>query len=201
MNDWHTFVTQTRLVTDQSGHTYSYLVPPSWKTELQLWDVFQELQLPHDLDSYLHSLDLVCAVVGIVLGIPRSVVENEFDFETVERVFEEVWSYINPAEIIEEEKSKTASTVSVSKDSEFNLANVLAMFGVECGYLPSDVLDMPRRQVIALAEAVSKYVSQKLKFQAAIHGAEVDGEAEPAQIDNEDYWRSLAAKGLPVEVL
>lgn len=199
MNDWHTFVTQTRLVVGQSGRTYSYSIPPSWKIELQLWDIFQELQLPHDLDSYLHSLDLVCAVVGAVLGIPSSEVENEFDFETVEHVFEEVWSYINPTEIIEAEKARP-DLDKTSHGVEFNLANVLAMFGVECGYLPSDVLDMPRRQVIALAEAVSKYVSQKLKFQAAIHGAEVDSEAEPAQIDNENYWQSLAAKGLPVEV-
>jgi len=202
MDDWRDFVVQVRRVQDLKGREHSFTVPPSWKTELQFWELFESFSASTStLQDHLSNFDLVAAAVALVLGISLERVDD-FSSEQIEGVFNEVFTHIipNPTDVevaVTQQKGK-------KKGQEFSLSDALAMFGSECGWLPADILEMPRKQVFLLAEAVTQYVAQKMKFQAAIHGADIEGGGAgtpgKAQIDSEEYWMNLQSQGLPVEV-
>jgi hypothetical protein len=202
MDDWQTFIIQTRRVVDSNGREFFYRVPPAWRIELQLWDLFKDIVEPNNVESYLNNYDLICKSVALLLETFPEIVEESFVSDEIERIFHEVWEFILPNP--EDLKQSPKSSGGKKGEEESSMRYALSMLGVECGFLPEDVLNMPRQQVLLLTEAISQYISQKMKFQAAIHGADIEGggagTSNTAQIDSEEYWTNLKAQGLPIEV-
>lgn len=199
-NEWKNYIVQTRWVTDSSGKEHFYQIPPSWKLELLIWDIFTDLDDPsQDLSSLINNYDYALQAVSLILDLKPEVIEESFTIDVIMAVFSEVWDCIAPTE----EEVKGIITTKIGKVSdEFTMDQCLAMFAVECGWEPARVLEMPKMQVVPLTEAISDYVAQRMRFQAAIHGVDVDEGAKDAvstQIEDEGYWRDLS-KELPVEV-
>ena len=200
MDDWQDFIVHTRRIKNLTGREFTYKIPPSWKTELLLWEYFKEFSSSFTLQDYLANFEHMVAAVALILDVSPEEVEN-FSSEQIELIFSGAWDHIIPD--VEEVGKVSAPLKQKAAEQDATMAGALAMFGVECGWLPRDVLEMPRKQVLALASNVTHYVAQKMKFQAAIHGAEIEGGAgkpDMTQIDSESYWRDLQSKGLPVEV-
>lgn len=197
-NEWKNYIVQTRWVTDSSGKEHSYQIPPSWKLELLIWDIFNALDSTQDLPSTLDNYTQAIIAVSLVLDMKAEDIEELFTIEEIMDIFGQIWDCIAPTaeEVLEVAKMEEKTKV------DFSIDQALAMFAVECGWAPDRVLDMPKRQVVPLAEAISEYVSQRMKFTAAIHGVDVDEGAKAdvtTQIEDEKYWRDLA-KEIPVEV-
>lgn len=197
-NEWKDYIVQTRRVIDSSGKEHTYQIPPSWKLELLIWDIFHSLELNQDIASTVDNFDLVMKAVSLVLDLEPTEIEELFALDDIEDIFAQIWVCIAPSE----EELRLVETHVGREQQSFTIDQALAMFAVECGWDPSRVLEMPKRQVIPLAEAISEYVSQRMKFQAAIHGIDVDEGAKGAtntQIEDERYWKDLS-KELPIEV-
>lgn len=211
-NDWKSFIVTTHYVTDLEGTDYSYQIPPTWKTELLVWDLLEKAPGTkcESLHSVLEAFDSICQVVAMLLGVPKDKnVEDLFDSGSIEQVFTNIWESISNA--IPENLIKAAKSATQQPPQEdFSLAQALAMFAVECGWLPEQVLNLPKIQVITLTSSISDYVSQSMKFQASIHGIPLDGSGsdsyssgttDPTQINIEDELRQFQSAGLPVEVI
>lgn len=207
-NDWKNFVVSTKHVSDLNGKIYTYQIPPAWKTELQIWEILEsspslEVQ---DFDSALAAIDTVCQIVSILLpdlSIEDSI-DNLFDSGTIESIFTDVWQSIMDSTPQTPSETPT-SPHSASKKADFSIASALAMFACECGWMPEQVLSLPKIQVIQLTSAISEHTSQRMKFQAAIHGVPIqDDSASPSfgtQINIEDQIQDFQTQGLPVEVI
>lgn len=207
-NDWKNFVVTIKYVTDLNGKKYFYQIPPSWKTELQIWEILEnssDLEV-HDFESALSAVDTVCQIIGILLfEFPvDGCVEDCFDSSTIEQIFADIWQSIQGSspQAIQELAGKSLPT---TKTDDFSMASALAMFACECGWTPDQVLSLPKIQVIQLTSAISEHTSQRMKFHAAIHGVPIsdDSSGTPigAQINIEDQINEFRGQGLPVEVM
>lgn len=210
-NDWKTFIVTTKYVTDLQGVEYSYQIPPTWKTELLVWEILESSPNTDmsSLTSVLTAFDTISEAVSFILKLPKNKnIEDLFDGESIEQVFTHIWECISvvPEHIVKSAKSATQQ----SSSEEFSLSSALALFAAECGWTPEQVLALPKIQVMSLVTSISDYVSQNMKFQAAIHGIPLEEEgsaptssnsSEPAQIDIERQMREFQAAGLPIEVI
>jgi hypothetical protein len=206
-NDWKSFVVTPHYVTDLNGREYSFLLPPSWKTELLIWEALEtssglEIQT---LDDALEAFDLISQTISVILNLPPSQkVDELFETESIESIFTSIWQTIvgegTPNDLI-----KDLPKSLDSKAEPFNFAQALAMFACECGWTPDQVLSLPKIQVVHLASAISEYVGHRMKFQAAIHGVPMDAEgtssgtSPTAQIDIESQIEQFRKKGLAIE--
>ena len=210
-NDWKTFIVTTKYVTDLQGSEYRYQIPPSWKSELLIWDILENSPNVQaaDLESILSAFDAVSEAVTFVLQIPKQKnIEDIFDGDTIEEVFTNVWESIST---LPESVVKSAKEATKQKPTEdFSLSTALALFAAECGWTPDQVLALPKIQVMSLVSSISEYISQNMKFQAAIHGIPLDepgstqtssSTSDPAQIDIEAQMMQFRAAGLPIEVI
>lgn len=210
-NDWKTFIVTTKYVTDLQGFEYKYQIPPSWRSELLLWDILENSPNSQaaDLESILSAFDAVSKAVTFILQIPKQKnIEDIFDGESIETVFTEIWESIStlPEKLVKSAKA----AVHKGPEEEFSLATALALFATECGWTPDQVLSLPKIQVMSLVSAISDYISQNMKFQAAIHGIPLDepgstltssSTPNSAQIDIEAQMLQFKAAGLPIEVI
>lgn len=204
-NDWKNFVVSIKYATDLNGKKYSYQVPPSWKTELQIWEILENSPSMEisDLNSAFTAVDTVCQILNVILNdlSPDDVIEDLFDSATIEQVFTDIWKTI-----IDAPQAMQESIVGETprSDENFSIAGALAMFACECGWMPEQVLSLPKIQVVQLTSAISEHTSQRLKFQAAIHGVPIsEDSASPSmgtQINIEDQINEFRSQGLPVEV-
>ena len=203
MREWKLFVGTKKYVLDLHGVEYSYDLPPSWKVELQIWEIISragDLEIT-DLQTAFQTIDVLSEVVALVLGIPPTRnFDDLFCVEVIQQVFSDVWLSLQDTKLQGVESTFAASEAS---PEGFSIAKALSMFAVECGWTPSQVLELPKVQVVELTKAISDYVSHKMKFQAAIHGVDVDGSksGDYTQIDNEDEMQKLKQQGLPIEVI
>lgn len=210
-NDWKIFIVTTKYVTDLNGSVYEYQIPPTWKTELLLWEI---LENSPDVDvtnlaSITDAFEAVTHAVAFVLQIPdREKIEDLFDGDSIERVFSDVWDSVS---VIPDEVLKSAKEATNQKfTDDFSLSTALALFAAECGWTPDQVLSLPKVQVMSLVSSISDYVTQNMKFQAAIHGIPIEEPAggsrsssssDSAQIDIEAQMMQFKAAGLPIEVI
>jgi hypothetical protein len=202
-NDWRDFIVRTRRIVDNAGCEHLLKIPPSWKIELQIWEIFESVTEAVDLEIYLQNFDLIVKVVALLLDLSVEYVEDNFESEEIEAIFSTVWVSISPN--LEKAMEEAEFTAKSQAAESFSLSKALAMFSVECGWLPEHVLEMPRVQVLKLSTAIAEYIAQQMKFTAAIHGVSVDSEEGAGldgdtQIKDETYWKDLAAQGIPVEV-
>jgi len=207
-NDWKSFIVTTKYVTDLQGVEYSYSIPPSWKTELLIWEILEQAPQVNveSIESALEAFEVICDVVTFVINFPRHQnIEESFDSEGIETVFTDVWQ-----SVVDSSVKELAQAPSTTPPSDFSLAQALAMFATECGWTPEQVLSLPKVQVLSLTTSISDYVTQRLKFQAAIHGVPLEGDGEgphsassgdSAQIDIESQMMQFKAAGLPIEVI
>lgn len=206
-NEWKNFVVTIKYVTDLNGKRYSYQIPPAWKTELLIWDVLEnspELEAS-DFESALNAVDTVCKILEVILIDlrPEDSIDEIFDSGTIESIFSDVWQSMQNANPKSFKDGSLVSTQTPSDTDDFSMAKALAMFACECGWTPEQVLALPKIQVIELTSAISEHTSQRLKFQAAIHGVPIEDSASSsvgAQINIEDQIREFSSMGLPVEV-
>ena len=203
-SSWHTFIVQSKTYVDVNGVKLTVSLPPSWIVELQLWEMLEETLLGNPLSNEMGDPESVIQALSFFNQLPVQEIEDRFDGDTIELMFLDLWESIKPTEEDVKEASKAAVNVM---QHEINLfTHSLAMFAVECGWAPQKVLTMPKRQINILGAAISDYIANRLKFQAAIHGAELDGDSggQSAQnvtrMDDADVLRGLQAKGLPIEV-
>jgi len=201
---WKVFLTKTKTYTDVNGVELTVTLPPSWIVELQLWELLEETLLINPLESSLGDPETVIGALSFFTGLSVSEIEDRFDSDTIELMFLDLWESIRPLEEEVHEAEKASMTVM---QQEINLfTHSLAMFAVECGWAPLKVLSMPKRQINMLGAAVSDYIANRLRFQAAIHGAELDGDDQSqstqnvTKLDDADVLRDLQMKGLPIEV-
>jgi len=201
---WKVFLTKTKTYTDVNGVELTVTLPPSWIVELQLWELLEETLLINPLESSLGDPETVIGALSFFTGLSVSEIEDRFDSDTIELMFFDLWESIRPLEEEVHEAEKASMTVM---QQEINLfTHSLAMFAVECGWAPLKVLSMPKRQINMLGAAVSDYIANRLRFQAAIHGAELDGDDQSqstqnvTKLDDADVLRDLQMKGLPIEV-
>jgi hypothetical protein len=209
-NDWKTFIVTTKYVTDLQGVEYAYQIPPSWKTELLVWEILESSPEVNatSLSSVLTAFDIISEAVTFILKLPKdNNIEDTFDGESIEQVFTEIWNCIS---VIPEHIVQSAKASQKTSSDEFSLSTALALFAAECGWTPEQVLSLPKVQVMCLVSSISEYVSQNMKFQAAIHGIPLEEERsdttssnspESAQIDIERQMRDFMAAGLPIEVI
>jgi hypothetical protein len=204
VNSWHVFVTQNKTYVDVNGVELTITLPPSWIVELQLWEQLESTLLSNPLEATMGDPETVIQALSFFIGLSIQEIEDRFDSDTIELMFLDLWESIKPSENDLQEAEKTSSSIM---EHEINLfTHSLAMFAVECGWAPHKVLSMPKRQINLLGAAISDYIGNRLKFQAAIHGAEIDGgsDAQSAQnvtrLDDADVLRDLQMKGLPIEV-
>ena len=203
-NSWHAFLVQSKTYVDVDDVELTVSLPPSWLVELQLWEMLESSLLSSieisvaDPDSIIHALSLFT-------GLTVQEIEDRFDGSTIEQMFIDLWESIKPQDQEIEEAKKAEKTLVEHEVDLFT--HSLAMFAVECGWVPMKVLSMPKRQINILGSSISQYVSDRLRFQAAIHGAEIDGESggKSAQNvtqlgDDIDLLRDLQSRGLPIEV-
>jgi len=201
---WKVFLTKTKTYTDVNGVELTVTLPPSWIVELQLWELLEETLLINPLESSLGDPETVIGALSFFTGLSVSEIEDRFDSDTIELMFLDLWESIRP---LEEEVHKAEKASMTVMQQEINLfTHSLAMFAVECGWAPLKVLSMPKRQINMLGAAVSDYIANRLRFQAAIHGAELDGDDQSqstqnvTKLDDADVLRDLQMKGLPIEV-
>jgi len=209
-NDWKSFVVTPLYLTDLNDTEYVINLPPSWKTELLIWDILEKTS-GFDIKDYetaFDAVDSVCKILALLLNFPPSKkVEDLFDSGTIEATFAAVWNSIVETAIATPKTDKTSSKSSPPKADDFNLAQALAMFACECGWMPEQVLSLPKIQVMQLTQAISEYAGHRLRFQAAIHGCPIDSEPNSAssvpntQIDIERQLQDFQAAGLPIEVM
>ena len=203
-SSWHVFVEQIKTYVDVNGVELIVSLPPSWIVELQLWELLEETFLINPDSPNIGDPESVIQALSFFNHLSVQEIEERFDGETIELMFLDLWESIKPTK----EDIKEASKASVNvMQHEINLfTHSLAMFAVECGWTPQKVLTMPKRQINILGAAISDYIANRLKFQAAIHGAELDGDSggQSAQnvtrMDDADVLRGLQDKGLPIEV-
>jgi len=204
VNSWHAFVVQNKTYADVNGVELIVSLPPSWIVELQLWEMLEETLLVNPLSNEMGDPESVIQALSFFIQLPIQEIEDRFDGDTIESMFLDLWDSIKPSEDDVKEAVKVSRNII---QHEINLfTHSLAMFAVECGWTPQKVLMMPKRQINILGAAISDYIANRLKFQAAIHGAEFDGDSggQSAQnvtrMDDADVLRGLQAKGLPIEV-
>ncbi len=207
-NDWKSFIVTPYYVTDLNGVEYVFFLPPSWKTELLIWDILESSSgfEISDITSALAAVDSLSKIVALLLNFPPSKkVEELFDGETIENAFITTWHSILDSTIPGTEGKPLPA--SSPKKEEFNLAQALAMFACECGWTPDQVLSLPKVQVVQLTQAISEYAGHRMKFQAAIHGCPLEtgndsaSYAPDAQIDIEKQISQFQEHGLPIEVI
>jgi hypothetical protein len=203
-SSWHTFIVQSKTYVDVNGVKLTVSLPPSWIVELQLWEMLEETLLSNPLTSEMGDPESVIRALSFFSQLPVQEIEDRFDGDTIELMFLDLWESIKPSE--EDVKEATKASVNVMQHEVNLFTHSLAMFAVECGWAPQKVLTMPKRQINILGAAISDYIANRLKFQAAIHGAELDGDSggQSAQnvtrMDDADVLRGLQDKGLPIEV-
>ncbi len=202
---WKSFLVERHSVEDVNGNLIYYQVPPSWRLELQLWDLLETaFSKSPDLNEVFSDDEVVLDFVALALGISKSDVEERLDSESIESTFLDVWNYIAPTP----DEIKTANEyMTTIEDMHKDLfSHAIAMFAVECGWFPDQILDLPKVQVSALGAAISTYLSDRMKFQASIHGAKLEGdESAPdssnfTKLDDEAALRGLQLDGLPIEI-
>ena len=196
-------MTQNKTYADVNGVEFSITLPPSWILELQLWELLESTILKNP-EQALGDPDSVIRALSFFNGLPIQEIEDRFDGETIEQMFLDLWESIKPLDEELKEAEKASLTVM---EHEINLfTHSLAMFAVECGWAPQKVLSMPKRQINILGASISDYIANRLKFQAAIHGAELEGGTDNhsvqnvTRLDDADVLRDLQMKGLPIEV-
>lgn len=203
-SSWHTFIVQSKTYVDVNGVKLTVSLPPSWIVELQLWEMLEETLLSNPLTNEMGDPESVIQALSFFNQLSVQEIEDRFDGDTIELMFLDLWKSIKPSE--EDVKEATKASVNVMQHEVNLFTHSLAMFAVECGWAPQKVLTMPKRQINILGAAISDYIANRLKFQAAIHGAELDGDSggQSAQnvtrMDDADVLRGLQAKGLPIEV-
>lgn len=203
-NSWRVFVSQHKTYVDVDGVELTVTLPPSWIVELQLWEQLESTLLSSPLEAASGDPESVIQALSFFCGLPVQEIEDRFDGDTIELMFLDLWESIKPSENDLREAKKSSTSIM---QHEINLfTHSLAMFAVECGWAPQKVLSMPKRQINILGAAISDYIGSRLKFQAAIHGAELDGESgdqnaqNVTRLDDTDVLRDLQMKGLPIEV-
>lgn len=203
-NSWHAFLVQTKTYVDVNNVELTLTLPPSWIVELQLWELL-ETSLLSSLDATLGDPDSVIQALSFFTGLSVIEIEDRFDGETIEKMFIDLWEAIKPQDNEIAEAQKAEKTLVEHEVDLFT--HSLAMFAVECGWVPMKVLSMPKRQINILGSAISEYVANRLRFQAAIHGAEIEGEPSGKSAQNVtqlgedvDILRDLQSRGLPIEV-
>ena len=201
---WKAFLVEKRVIFDVDDIPIKYQVPPSWRLELQLWDLLENAfrQRP-SLEEVFADDVLVLEFVALALQISVSEVESRLDSEAIESTFLDVWKHIAPTpEELQDVEGQVAEIEKLDKDL---FTHAIAMFAVECGWFPNQVLDLPKIQVSTLGTSVSNYLADKMKFQATIHGARMDGDSAPEEgdlikLDDETALRGLQLDGLPIEI-
>jgi len=201
---WRAFLTQTKTYTDVNGVELTVTLPPSWLIELQLWEILEE-SLFDSFGKTLGDPDSVIQALSFFTGLSIQEIEDRFSGDVIEQMFIDLWDSIKP-ETQEIQAAQKAEKSLLEHEVDL-FTHSLAMFAVECGWTPMIVLSMPKRQINLLGSAVSDYVASRLKFHAAIHGAEIEGEpgAQSAQNvtqlgDDVDILKQLQSQGLPIEV-
>jgi len=203
-NLWRVFVVQNKTYVDVNGVEFTITLPPSWIVELQLWEQLESTLLSNPLEAASGDPESVIQALSLFYGLPVQEIEDRFDGDTIEAMFLDLWESIKPSEDDVHEAQKASTSIIQHKINLFT--HSLAMFAVECGWAPQKVLSMPKRQINLLGAAISDYIGSRLKFQAAIHGAELDGDASDqsaqnvTRLDDTDVLRDLQMKGLPIEV-
>jgi hypothetical protein len=201
---WKVFLTQTKTYVDVNGNGLTITLPPSWIVELQLWEMLESSLLNNPQEFGFGDPESVIQALSFFTGLSVSEIENRFDSETIELMFFDLWESIKPLD--EEVKEAEQASMTVMQQEVNLFTHSLAMFAVECGWAPYKVLSMPKRQINMLGAAVSDYIANRLRFQAAIHGAELDGDdagkntQNVTKLDDIDVLRDLQMKGLPIEV-